>query len=71
MEELRKVREEANKPMELKIPWRVYEPLENAAEHLKIPMDALATAVLEAFTDLLDEDQCLQFPLMFQQVKQA
>ncbi len=47
----------------------VLDNFERVAEELRIPVDALATSVLEAFIDLVNEDHTIAFPLAFQQVE--
>lgn len=66
--EREKVQQQA-KELKLNIRADVLLGFEGVADELNLSVDALATAVLEAFTALVNEDHGIQFPLMLQQVE--
>lgn len=66
--EREKVRSQADE-LKLNVRPDVLLAFGNTAEKLNLEINALATAVLEAFVDLVDEDQGIKFPLMLQQVE--
>ena len=69
MRVLRKERDEASQPIPIHVPLELYQRLDEIAETVKLPIDVLAAAALDALVDLVNEDHQITFPLMFSQVE--